>query len=221
MATTATRQPPRLPPPAGYQWQVDFSTTVGLTPGQEWHSEPFPVSLNETLVLQCSSGVRFYAGFPNEGEYLSARTRSPLWYPFQRGTDRTAFEQAVRPGVPELHRIVLRIGAFARPGTIYVSLWKAILVPEPERPAPGQDKVAEMARTKRGRRIFIGVGIGIAIIAVWITWFDAVIFLGGNFTLFDATLDAEATAVLAILAVLGGLFALWRELFVKPPSSGK
>lgn len=61
----------------------------------------------------------------------------------------------------------------------------------------------------------------VGVIAVWLLWYDITLFLGGNLALFDETLSSEATAVLAIMAVLGGLYAAYREFIVRkrePPN---
>jgi hypothetical protein len=61
----------------------------------------------------------------------------------------------------------------------------------------------------------IAVAAVVAVVALWLLLFDVSLFLRGNLALFDETLNAEATAVLAIVAVLGGLYAAYREFVVR------
>ncbi len=185
--------------------------------GQEWHSTPFTIQAGQVALLRCDGTARFYAALVTETDYVNARTRSPLAFPFRRGSDRTTFETSVHPAVPAQYRIVLRVGAFAPPARLMAVFWiaRGPSAPPAPAPAPLQDTSAEVERSRRGRRIAYGIGAIVLIIAIWLTWYNIVLFETGNLNLFDNTLNAEATAVIAIVAVIGGLFAVWRELVIK------
>lgn len=223
MALGFEPSPPSYAAPPGLLWKLLSSQPVALGSGQEWHSLPFTIAADTTTALRCDSEVRFYAGLFTEIEYAAARQRSRAFFPFQRGTDRITFEQAFTPGTPIPCRIVLRIGAFAPAGTIRVALWVA----RPEETVvhlaspPKEEKEAESRRLKRNRRIMAGILGGVFAIAAWLTWFDVTLFLRGNLGLFDSTLNAEGSAVFAIVAVVSGLYAAYRELIVKPAEPPK
>ncbi len=188
---------------------------VALGGGQEWTSEPLHFGAGDYICLRCDSAVRFYAGLFEENEYAAARSRSPTVFPFVRGTDQTVFEKPVEVRFPSAYRVVLRIGIFAPVGLIKATLWRAAKIVAPTR-APmaslPEDPSAELARSRRGRLYFSGILTAVVAIGVWLLWYDFSVIGPSNRTDFFNALSAEATAVLAIGVVLGGLYAMWREL---------
>jgi hypothetical protein len=60
----------------------------------------------------------------------------------------------------------------------------------------------------------------ILILALIVAGFDIYVVLDRGLGLFDETLLAEADAVLAIVAVVGGTFAAWQVLRPKGPKEG-
>lgn len=211
MALNQPRQPSVSAPP-GMRWEVVSSTDVSLGGGQEWSSQPILLAANEIACLRCDAPVRFYAGIFEEGEYQAARRRSQLAFPFVRGTDQTTFERVVRISNAGSYRVVLRIGVFAPAGQISVGVWRAVDVPVPATVPITEDSSAEVHRSKRGRWAFAGIAAVVGAVGVWLLWYDFAVVGLTNRSLFFAALSSEAEAVLAVAAVIAGMYALWREL---------
>jgi len=192
-----------------------FEVSVTLQAGQEWTSDVLHFQPGDNVCLKCESGVRFYAGLFEANKYDQLR-RGRSVFPFTRGTDRRYFERSLTvPPIPTGYRVVLRIGVFAPGGEIGVAIWKASEIEVASSLAHSVlevDTSVEKARAKRGRSVFAIALLAVVVSATWLSYYDFVVIGINDRTDFFNALSAEASAVLAVAAVVGGLYGIWKVL---------
>lgn len=200
-------------PPANAHWEAHYTTTVTLAGGQEWVSDPLQFEAGETVCLRCDSPVRFYAGLFDQEAYAAARRRNATVFPFQRGTDATAYEEARDVSTRATFRVVLRIGIFAPRGAIRATVWKSVLTaPPPPASTLAEDVRAREVAARRARVAFGSLVVVVVAIGGLLLWYDFGVITLNNRTQFFDALSAEATAVFAVGFVAGGLYGVWKLL---------
>jgi hypothetical protein len=166
-----------------------------------------------TIVLRCDSRVRFYSGLFDQDEYAAARRKSATIFPFERGTDTTSHEEVREPRSPAVYRVVLRIGVLAPKGVITASVWKAARTAVPQSSASLREDLGTTETATKRAWIYFGFLVAVVtVIGLWLLWYDFVVITLSNRPVFFNALNAEGTAVFAVVAVAGGLYGVWRAL---------
>ncbi|HKV90890.1 MAG TPA: hypothetical protein VJQ43_06850 [Thermoplasmata archaeon] len=213
-----------------------FRGPVALASGNEWHSEPFPLSGGDIVHARAESEARFYAGLFDEAKYQEFRTRNPNAFPFRFGTDERLFDRAYSVPSDGPYRFVLRVGGWTRPTSIQLTIRRVESGPASFRATQtGQERLVEprvrgtvatglasgvVDRTGRARLVLAILSAGSIVLLVALVWLDALVYQAHGLDSLDSTLSAEAAVLGVVLAMVGGLVAAYTYLGPKAGGGG-
>jgi hypothetical protein len=104
---------------------VLLNETVTLNPGQDHASRPILIRAGSKVLLNCVGTTRFYSTLV-ASDFFDTALRGPGGaFPFPFGRDRSTRLQAFDITRTRYYRVVVRISAFNRNGTIQVELKQA------------------------------------------------------------------------------------------------
>jgi hypothetical protein len=106
---------------------VLFDQPLYLSPGQEWHSNPFALSAGDDLTITCRSDQRFYAGLFDKTTHdrliAGPRPGAPQRaFPFRFGTDQVSFDRTRKVTVGTDYIVVVRRGVYSQAGPVQVRI---------------------------------------------------------------------------------------------------